>query len=316
MFIQTGITVFSAIFQLFLISLAAGILTRKGMVKADQIKALSDITINIFLPCLIIAKTLVRFNPGELTLWWIMPLSGVAMVVAGLGLSGVMFRFRVEKRPFMALASMQNGIYIVLPIGQIIFPDQFDLFAIYCFLLLLGLNPVMWSLGKVMISGNREAGIRLKDFVTPPLAAIVFSVVAVLSRLVMVIPEALVSAMDLLGQATVPAAVFVLGATMGTISLRQMPKAGDIAVVVLVKFVLIPAGVFAVLWFLGIHEALPLFCSMLMIQACSPPATNLVLIAKSYGGDTQSVSAMMLIFYLLSILIMPVWISMWLAVAG
>lgn len=53
-----------------------------------------------------------------------------------------------------------------------------------------------------------------------------------------------------------------------------------------------------------------------MIQACSPPATNLILMVKSYGGDTQSVSAMMLVLYLLSILIMPVWISMWLAVAG
>lgn len=157
----------------------------------------------------------------------------------------------------MTLASMQNGIYIVLPIGEIVFTDQFDLFAIYCFLLVLGLNPVMWSLGKVMISGNREAGIRLKDFITPPLTAIVFSVIAVLSRLVLVIPEAVISAMDLLGQATVPAAVFVLGATMGTISLRQMPKAGDIGIVVLVKFILIPAGVFAVLFLLNIHEALP-----------------------------------------------------------
>jgi len=316
MFIQTGVTVFNAIFQLFIISLAAGILTRKGVVKGEQVSALSDVTVNVFLPCLIVAKILVQFNPGTLPLWWIMPLSGAVMVVAGLVLSGLMFRFRSEKRPLMTLASMQNGIYIVLPIGQILFPDQFDVFAFYCFLLVLGLNPVVWSLGKVMISGKGNAHLRLKDFVTPPLAAIFFSVAAVFSNLASHIPKSLIDAVDLLGQATVPAAVFVLGATMGTISLRQMPRVKDILVVSLVKFLIIPAGPFAVLYFGGVYQSLPLFCSMLMIQACAPPATNLILIVKSYGGDSQTVSAMMLVLYGLSILIMPLWISAWLSLVA
>ena len=313
MFIQTGITVFNAIFQLFIISLAAGILTRKGVVKGEQVSALSDVTVNVFLPCLIVAKILVQFDPATLPLWWIMPLSGAIMVVAGLFLSGLFFKFRHEKRPLMTLASMQNGIYIVLPIGQILFPDQFDVFAFYCFLLVLGLNPVVWSLGKVMISGKANTDIRLKDFVTPPLAAIFFSVAAVFSNIVAYIPKSIIASVDLLGQATVPAAVFVLGATMGTISLRQMPNLKDILVVALVKFMLIPAGTFAVLYWGGIYESLPLFCNMLIIQACAPPATNLILIVKSYGGDSQAISTMMLILYGLSILIMPMWISAWLA---
>ena len=69
MFIQTGITVFSAIFQLFLISFAAGMLVRKNLISKSQIQVLSNVTINIFLPCLIIAKTLIRFHPEELKNW-------------------------------------------------------------------------------------------------------------------------------------------------------------------------------------------------------------------------------------------------------
>ena len=316
MFIQTGITVFSAIFQLFVISLAAGLLARKKIVTENQVSALSSITINIFLPCLIVAKTLVRFNPEKMPLWWIMPLSGMVLVGAGLALSGLMFRFKSEKRPLMTLASMQNAVYIVLPVGQMIFPDQFDLFALYCFLLALGLNPVMWSLGKVMISGDRNAGIRISDFVTPPLAAIFISVAAVFSGVVPFIPGALIESVDLMGQATVPAAVFVLGATMGSMSLRQMPAAKDIVIVALVKFILIPAGVFGVMYLGNLYGALPLFCSILMIQACSPPATNLILIVKNYGGDTQAISSMMFILYLMGIFVMPLWISLWLFAIG
>ena len=62
MFIQTGITVFNAIFQLFLISFAAGVIVRKNFISISQVQALSTVTVNIFLPCLIIAKTLMKFH--------------------------------------------------------------------------------------------------------------------------------------------------------------------------------------------------------------------------------------------------------------
>lgn len=316
MFIQTGLTVFTAIFQLFIISLAAGFMYRRQWVSMSQVQALSSVTVNIFLPCLIVAKTIAQFRPESFELWWMLPLSGVVLVAAGLVFSGLLFRLKPDKRPLMTLASMQNGIYIVLPIGQILFSDQFDSFALYAFLLVLGLNPMMWSIGKVMISGGQNTRIRIKDFITPPLTAIFISVTAVFTHLYRVIPDSLVSAMDLLGQATVPAAVFVLGATMGSISLKKMPALGDIFIVAMVKFVLVPALAFGVLFWGGCNATMPLFCSMIMIQAASPPATNLILIVKRYGGDAQAVSAMMLILYILSIFAMPLWIAAWQVTAG
>ena len=311
MFIQTGITVFSAIFQLFFISLAAGILVRKNVVSKPQIQVLSAVTVNIFLPCMIMAKTLIRFHPEEMTGWWIMPVSGVLMIMAGLIFSGLLFQFQPQKRPFMTLASMQNAIYIVLPIGQILFADQFDLFALYCFLLVLGLNPVMWSIGKVMISGQKQINIQWKDFITPPLMAIFVSVAAVFTQLSTLIPKPIIASMDLLGQGTVPLAVFILGATIGSISFKDMPSLKDTLIVTGVKFVLIPSTVFAILYYGKFHTTMPLFCSLMIIQAASPPATNLIIIVENYGGDTPSVSSMMLIQYLVCILAMPLWIAAW-----
>lgn len=316
MFIQTGITVFSAIFQLFLISSAAGLLVRKNIISPSQIHALSAVTVNIFLPCLITAKILTRFHPDEFTNWWILPLSGIFMVMIGLIFSALLFKMKKEKRPLMTLASMQNAVYIVLPIGQILFADQFDLFALYCFLLVLGLNPVMWSVGKVMISGNTEDKIHWKDFITPPLLAIFISVTAVFTHISSFMPQPVIAAMDLLGQATVPLAVFILGATIGSISLKKLPSLKDTLIVTTVKFILLPSTVFAILYSGQFHLSMPLFCSMMMIQASSPPAANLILIVKNYGGDTQSVSSMMLIEYLLSLLVMPMWIAAWQYTAG
>ena len=161
-------------FSFFLISLAAGIMVRKKFISQEQIQALSAVTVNVFLPCLIIAKTLIRFRPEELPQWWILPVAGFLIVLAGLVYSGILFRFKPDKRPQIALASLQNGIYIPLPVGQILFPDQFDLFALYCFLLLIGLNAMMWSLGAVML-GQKQGSFKLKDFITPPLASVFLS---------------------------------------------------------------------------------------------------------------------------------------------
>ena len=311
MFIQTGVTVFNAIFQLFLISLLAGILVKKKFIAKPEIKVLSGITVNVFLPSMILSKILMRFKPEEITNWWILLLAGFLIILVGILFSAILFGFKHEKRPLMALSGMQNGLYIVLPIGQILFPDQFDLFAIYGFILIIGLNVLMWSLGKVMISGDKESKIHWKDFVTPPIIAMFISMFLIFTHLSSFVPVTVISAMDLLGQGTIPLAVFILGATIGTMSFKKMPPLKDVLVVTLVKFVLLPLTVFAALYYGGFQSTMPLFCSMMIIQASSPPATNLILVVENYGGDSQAISSMMLIQYMICIVAMPLWIAAW-----
>jgi hypothetical protein len=122
--------------------------------------------------------------------------------------------------------------------------------------------------------------------------------------------------MDLLGQATVPLAVFILGATLGSISLKDMPPAADVIRVTGVKFILVPAAAFAVMYGLGLYQSMPLFCSLIILQTSSPPATNLILMVRNYGGDEQSVASMMLLQYLVCILAMPLWLSLWQTFTG
>jgi predicted permease len=309
-------TVFGAIAQLLLIALAAGFLVRKNMVAHSQVESLSTVTIHVFLPCLIVSKTVIRFDPAEFPLWWILPLAGVLLVLIGLLASWVLFQGKAEKRPLLPLSSMQNAVYIVLPVGRILYPDRFDLFALYCFLLVMGLTPVMWSIGKVLITGKKDAAIQWKDFVTPPFAATIVSVLIVFAGINEYLPEPLVSAMDLLGQAAVPLAVFILGATLSTIAISDMPSVPDLVTVAGVKFLLVPGVTFVVLYTTGLYRTMPFFCSLMMIQAAAPPATNLILMVKNYGGDSRSVGSMMLLLYLLCIPVMPLWLALWQTIAG
>jgi predicted permease len=316
MFLPTFSTVFSAVFQVFIISAAAGVMVRAKIVSQAHIQALSTVTVNIFLPCLIVVKTVSQFDPTGFALWWILPLSGVLIALSGLGMAALLFGTDPKKQPFVSMASFQNAVYIVLPIGQLVYPDQFDRLALFCFLLILGQSPIMWSVGKVLVSGRQDAAIVWKDFVTPPLVATLAAIFLVVSGTSAILPQNLLSAMDLLGQATVPLAVFILGATLGSIALKDMPPLQDVFRVAGVKFVLVPGMAFAVMYGLDFYQTLPLFCSLIILQTSSPPATNLILMVRNYGGDTQAVASMMLLQYLVCILAMPLWLSLWHAAVG
>jgi len=316
MFFSTFTTVFSAVFQVFIISAAAGVLVKTKIVSQAHIQGLSSVTVNVFLPCLIVVKTVTQFDPSGFALWWILPLSGVLIAVTGLVLAALLFGTKPGKQPFISMASFQNAVYIVLPIGQLVFPDQFDRLALYCFLLILGQSPIMWSVGKVLVSGSRDTAIIWKDFVTPPLVATLTAIFLVVSGTAELLPQTLLSSMDLLGQATVPLAVFILGATLASISLKDMPPLQDVFRVTGVKFVLVPATAFAIMYGLGLYQSLPLFCSLIILQTSSPPATNLILMVRNYGGDTRTAASMMLLQYLVCIIAMPLWLSLWQTVAG
>jgi predicted permease len=95
-----------------------------------------------------------------------------------------------------------------------------------------------------------------------------------------------------------------------------MPPFVDVIRVTGVKFFLMPGVAFAVMYGLGLCQTLPLFCSLIILQTSSPPATNLILMVRNYGGDERSVASMMLLQYLVCILAMPLWLSLWQTFAG
>ena len=118
----------------------------------------------------------------------------------------------------LAMCALQNAGYLPLPLGAIMFPDQFELFATYCFLYILGISPLLWSLGKVLATSGNGETLRLRSLITPPLIANVAAVTLVLAGWRGVVPSLVMGPIAILGQAAVPSANLVLGAVLGGIN--------------------------------------------------------------------------------------------------
>jgi hypothetical protein len=297
---------FAAILQILLIVLVAGLLVRLKAITQPQITALSTTTINVFLPCLIAATVLHRFDPGAMRLWWALPLAGIGMSAVGLGLAAALFAGR--KRHVYPLASLQNAGFLVLPVGLALYPDQFESFALYCFLFILGFNPVLWSVGKLLVTG-RGGGWR--GLVTTPLVANVAAVIVVLVNAHQAIPSPVLDAARLLGEAAVPVATFVLGAVLGSISIRIRGAALDAVRVLAIKLIVLPAVTITVLLVFDLHLSDPLLARFLLIEAAAAPAVGIVLQVRKWGGDEQLTGSLMLLAYLASALTLPTWLAAW-----
>ncbi|MBN1436360.1 MAG: AEC family transporter [Sedimentisphaerales bacterium] len=303
---------FLAVAKVFLVVLAAGILVRRGIVGQHHVKALSSVTVNVFLPCMIFSNITSTFDPGAMRIWPMLPLAGVAMIGVGLGLGSLVFARDLRRnRDLVALSGLQNAGYLVLPLGSMLFPEQFDQFALYCFLLILGVSPLLWSLGKYLVTAGEHERFSWRTVITPPFCANVLAMILAFTHAADYVPGVLAGPIDMLGKGAVPVANFVLGAVLGSITLRWRHHIGEALRVISVKLVLLPLVTIVTLYFWGLGESYPLMASFLVLQSAAAPATGLIIQLRNYGGNEEKVGCIMLLTYATCILMMPFWLAVW-----
>lgn len=308
-------TTFQAVFQILLIALAAGILIRKNILTQDQLKAISAMGVRILLPCLIFTNIIINFEPSKLKIWPLIPISAVVTVGFGLVFAAALFWPNIgEKKYLFAPAALQNAGYLILPLGQFLYPDQFNEFAMYCFLYILGISPLLWSLGKYLVSSLPGEKLTIGELFTPPFIANIAAILIVLLKLKSYIPAVFINSAGLLGSAAVPVATFVLGAVLGSISFNIKSYVADVVKVLAIRLVLVPVVTIIILLLAGLNKDFPLLCNLLVLQSSSSPATSLIIQVKHYGGKEQQLGSILLLSYIACVVTIPFWLAVWMAI--
>lgn len=306
-----------AISPLAFVGLASAFLCNRGILTDSTVKGLSDGVVYLFLPCLIFDKISSGLNPEEMPYWWTIPLIAVALILLGGTLSFLVFPHLVRKSPdILPLAFMQNAGYLIVALGQVLVPEQFDEFSALVFLYVLGHSPVLWSIGKYLITRSPNSVFRWRSLLTPPLVANLLAIGTVAGGIQPRIPYPLTYSIGFLGTAAVPLSLVVLGASLSTIQIRQNPDWAIVVKAVSLKLLIIPAVVFTTLFLTGIYERFPLLAFMLALQSTSPQAVNLMVHVRTYGGNIRRTGTVMMFSYLLSIFTIPLWVSLWKMMTG
>lgn len=315
-FVQAFWGTFEAVLKVFLIVLAAGLLVRRKIITQEHIRALTAVTVNVLLPCLIFSNIIGTFDPGRLRIWWVLPLSAVAMIFFGLLLGWLVYRRQLPaKKNMLALTSLQNAGYLILPIGSVLFAEQFDKFALYCFLYILAMSPLLWSMGKYLSTSGTHEKLRWKGLITPPFVVNVIALILVFTQTARFIPAVAAESVEMLGAAAVPLANFILGAVLGGIALRWRAHLADALRVIAIKLMVLPLATIIVLHIFSLifplRDNYSLLCSFLVLQAAAAPATGLILQVRNYGGDEEKIGSIMFLCYAACIVTLPFWMAVW-----
>lgn len=306
---------FLAVSPIALALVGSGLVVRYGIVPVAALKPMSDAIIRVFMPCLIFSNVVRNLDPAALPGWWQLPLMSVVITMCAFALTAAVFLFRLrEKRDVLPIGFAHNAAMLNLPIGAALFPEQFDRFALYIFLYILVHNPMLWTVGKFLIADREEGPFRWRSLVTPPFAAILAGILFALTGLGERVPEPVLDGAALVGGATVPLCTFVLGGVLGSIQLRFLHYWTDAVRALVVKLLVMPALVVAVLATTSLGERDPVLSVMLVLQGASAPATALILMVKTYGGDTEKAGTMLVIAYIVGLFTIPFWITVWEAV--
>lgn len=270
--------------------------------------------VNVLMPCL--AFTHIVQNPAleNSSNLWLPPLMGAISILLGFGIGWLAMRWfrpgaRKPRRTFALTVGIFNYGYFAIPLGLALYGDRV---VGVQFLFNLGVEATLWSVGVALLRNSGEThsfwqSLRLS--MTPPVIAILCSMILNISGVGAHIPEAVIGAADLLGRCAIPIGVLLVGAHLYDLVCENKDWYQDWKIPTLacvLRLLLIPLIFLFVCRMLPLTEELSRVC---VIAASVPSGIFPIVMARIYGGDTLVALRVVLSTTLVGVFTIPLWIS-------
>ncbi len=290
--------------------LAFGALARFKKVITD--KALDDlckIVLYVTLPFLFIYVLATRCTWEALSMLWMGPLFAGAIISVGYVVGRIasrLLKLPPKKSDTLTLViSFQNSAFLAIPIAFALFGEDGVLHII---MFSIGFNVLYWTFGVWLISRSGSSGKvhPLANLLNPATCALALGLV--LGVFAIKLPRVILDGSKLLGDATIPLGMLVVGAILASTELSKKAGFKEALAIVVCRLVIIPAIFFCVAgWIKGIT---PLMRSIIVLQACMPSASTSPLLAKRFGGDHELAASGVFFTTLCSIITVPIFMSL------
>ncbi|MDD4954122.1 MAG: AEC family transporter [Candidatus Omnitrophica bacterium] len=300
-----------AVAQIFILGVIGYILVKKDILGLCGLDTLSRLAIEVTLPAMIFCQLIRDFSFQLYPDWWIYPLMSIAVTIAGLAV-GAIFVFFInghqKKAQFLSLVAFQNSGYLPLAlVAALIPPEQAGTIFIYLFLFLLGFNLVMFSLGVYILFLDKGSKFEWHSLFSPPVVATLASLFLVWVGLNKFVPDFVFKPIKLVGDCTLPLAIFVVGGNLAQIRLKNIDKKA-MSLLVLVKLVILPL---AGLLFLVKFRMPELIGLLLLIELAVPSATTLSALVRHYKKEDLLISQGVFLTHLAGIITLPLFLSLY-----
>lgn len=288
------ITMIFAIAALGFFAAKAGLITESGN------KTVSKLILYLTLPAMIIAS--VADVPSSISSGDIFLCIGISFFSYGiLGLIGFVISRIIkgnqsDRGLYIFVTMFGNVGFMGFPILSAIYGSQAVFIAA---IFNIPMNLLSFTLGVLLVAPPGTK-LSIKEFFTP---SVVSSIAApILYLLPFTVPSAIYEGCSLLGNATVPLAMLLIGSTVARMPFREIWNHPNLYILAGAKLFLCPLA----LWLClkpFVHD--PLFFGIAVVLGMMPTATNSTLLCIEYGGNEQLAGRCVCISTLLSAVTIP-----------
>ena len=308
---------FLAIGQIFVLGSFGFYVLRRGILGECCLRTLSNLVLDVTLPCFIFTNILANFHLVRGEAWYMFPLYclGLFAISGTLGALALGLNRGIKTRgEFLSLVTFQNSGFLPIIIVNAVAPPEIAArMFIYIFLFILVFTPVLFSLAQSMF-GQKGVAVNWKDLFNPASVTTVVALAMALPGLQNVVPDILFEPLKLVGAATIPLSMIVVGGiVMINFSGNTSFPFGYVLQVGVVKLLLVPLAVFGLVLLLPLP---PEAKFLVLLQAMMPSGIMLPLLARKYQGDYTLVGQSLFGVTLMSLFTVPLLLSLFGAVPG
>ena len=296
------------IISLFLILFLGALLVRLKVLKAEDSKVLSKLTLYLIIPCVILNAFQVEFS--EAVRGGLLLALGASLIIQ----LGTIFIAHLLKKPLrldpveQSSAVYPNASNLVIPLVSAMLGDEWIIFS--CPFTALQLFLV-WSHGKALLCGER--GFQLKTILTNTNLIAVFVGVAMLLT-GFSFPAPIQDAVASVSVTVGPIAMLVTGMIIGGMDLKTVFTYKRVWLVTFLRLVLLPLPALLLVKFSGMAALAADGGTVLLIvlMASSTPTAGMITqMSQVYGQDADYASAINVVSTLMCIFTLPVVVALY-----
>lgn len=296
---------------MLLIMLVIGLVCRKtGTITEAGKKSITDLIINIILPCQIISSFMIEFSYSIFISCSVVLVISVLIQLMCTTISRFCYN-KVDggKKEVLQYATVcSNAGFMGNPIAESVFGSMGLLYAsIY----LIPLRIVMWSAGVSYFTHTTDKKVLVKRVATHPcIVAVYIGLFLMITQIQL--PGFINRTLSTVGSCTTAMSMFIIGAILAEVNIKTVISKITLLYSGL-RLVLIPMAVF-----LGciVCRVDPLLTGLSVVLAGMPAGTTTAILAAKYGGDEKFATKCVVLSTLLSLITIPIWCTVVIAMGA
>ncbi len=289
-----------------------GFILGKGKILPKQTAlTLSRLETYLFVPALNLSNMLTNCTLATFKENSIFILYGFILVVVAIVFSYPISKLFIRDYDKSPERAYQRNIYkYAITFGNYGFVGNFlvlsiwgstGLFKYQMLTLLPGIACTAWGL-YVLIPHDKNSNHPFKNFLTPPLIALIFGVVGGFLGLKNILPEFVLTVLSNASSCMGPVAMVLAGFVISGYEFRGLLYDKKVYIVSLLRLIVIPATMMLVLHFLGTNKEIMTYA---LILFATPLGLNTIVYPAAFGGDTKTGASMAMISHTFSVVTIP-----------